>query len=156
MKFKVLWIFFLAVIIFSFSSLCLSEQLDSQKWVFFADNCYYNKNFIQSDKIISIWTYFMVTDDFRKETIQEIKKDDLKKSMHYQTYDYIISLNELDCRKRLFRMKEFMDCDYDGNILDHVMNNNKNWERITLGSSFDKLYKKVCLTGKKLSRKKKK
>jgi hypothetical protein len=155
MNFKVLRIFLLTLIIFPLPSLCLSEQPDSQKWVFFADNCYYNKNFTKSSNILSVWTYITVTDDFRKETIQDIKKDDFNKSIRYKNYDYIVSLNEFDCTKKRFRMKEFMDCDYDGNILEHITTDNNNWENITPGSSFDKLYEKVCVTRKNPLKKKK-
>ncbi|MGP8154642.1 MAG: surface-adhesin E family protein [Smithella sp.] len=146
MKFKILWIS-LIVVVFSFPSLCFSEQPDSKVGEPFDNNWYYNKtNITKSANIISVWTYNIVTDDFRKHKIEEIKKVDLDKSVKYQNYDHNLGLWKIDSINKQKRLIELTDYDDKGNILDRNIYKDSEWKNIKPNSVFEKLYIKVGVT----------
>ncbi|MBN1383092.1 MAG: hypothetical protein JXA41_15615 [Deltaproteobacteria bacterium] len=148
MNSKILRCFFL-VILFSIPSLCFSEP-DSNIWEFLEENFYYNKtNVTKSSNIISIWTYGVVTDNFRNARIEAVKKEDIEKSEAYKSFDHFLGLCEIDCGKKQCRGTEFIDYDDQGNVLNHLKINNSEWEIITPYSIFDTLYLKLCPTEKK-------
>lgn len=145
----------LFLIVFSFPSICFSGQLDTKVWESFGNDWYYNKKTItKSSNIISVWTYKIVTNDERKEKIEIVRKEDLKKSIKYLHYDHYLGLWEIDCVKKLYRGKEFKDYDYKGNVLSS-MKHLFDWNNIKPNSVMDKLYNKVCVIPKKPSKKKK-
>jgi len=120
-----------------------------KSWEYLSDNVYYNKrNFTKSSNMISVWTYNIVTDDFREQKIEAIKKNDLEKSRKYQYYDHNIVLSEINCRKRLARTKMYVDYDDAGEVLYSYTYSSRDWKNIITGSPCDKLYQKLCMTGK--------
>ena len=125
-------------------------------WEDFGENWYYNKaNITKSSHIISVWTYYVVTDDDRKESIEKKKKDnDTNKSLRYQSYEHDVSLKEIDCNKKLVRTKEEVNYDDKGNILDRITNDNPKWENIIPGSVGEGLYRVLCFTQNKSPKKK--
>jgi hypothetical protein len=153
MSFKIFWIS-LITIVFSFPSLCFSEP-DSNVWEFMGNNLYYNKtNIRKSSKVISIWIYEIVTADLREEMIETVKKYDLEKSIKYQHFDNMISVNEIDCKNRLTRVKRLINYDDNGSVIDDHIYNNSEWSNILTESIGGKLYQKFCVTEKKSSKKK--
>jgi hypothetical protein len=128
----------------------------SKSWEYLSDNVYYNKtNITKSSNIISVWTYNIVTDDFREQKIEAIKKNDLEKSRKYQYYDHNVVLWEINCEKRLARTKRYVDYDDKGEVLYSYTYKKREWKDITPGSFGEKLYQKLCMTRKAPLNKKK-
>jgi hypothetical protein len=120
-----------------------------KSWEYLSDNVYFNKrNVTKSSNLISVWTYNIVTDDFREQKIETIKKNDFEKSRKYQYYDHNIVLSEINCRKRLVRTKMYVDYDDNGEVLTSYTYKNREWKDITPGSPGEKLYQKLCITRK--------
>jgi hypothetical protein len=120
-----------------------------KSWEYLSDNVYYNKrNFTKLSNIVSVWTYNVVTDDFREQKIVAIKKNDLDKSRKYEYYDHNVVLSEINCRKRLARTKMYVDYDDAGEVLYSYTYNSRDWKDITTGSLGEKLYQKLCMTRK--------
>ena len=120
-----------------------------KSWEYLSDNVYYNKkNITKSSGMISVWTYNIVTDDFREQKIEAIKKNDFEKSRKYQYYDHNVVLSEINCRKRLVRTKMYVDYDDNGEVLYSYTYKNREWKDITPGSTGEKLYQKLCMTRK--------
>ncbi|GEM_PF-552702 len=126
-------------------------------WEYFGENWYYNKtNITKSSNIVSVWTYYVVTDDDRKEFIEKKKEDNNPdKSLKYQSYEHDVSLTEVDCKKKLVRTKEKIDYDDKGNILDRITDDNPKWESIIPGTVGEGLYRELCVTQNKSPKKKK-
>ena len=127
----------------------ISGRPVGKSWELLSDNVYYNKrNFTKLANIVSVWTYNIVTDDFREQKIEAIKKNDLDKSRKYEYYDHNVVLSEINCRKKLARTKMYVDYDDAGEVLYSYTYNSRDWKDITPGSSCDKLYQKLCMTRK--------
>ncbi len=123
---------------------------DSKVWEYFSDNIYYNKtNITKSSGIISVWTYNIVTDDFRKHKIEEIKKNNLEKSIKYQHYDHNVVLWGIDCKERRVGQEKIIYYNDKRKVIDVIKSNNSEWERIVPGSIGENLYEKFCITRKK-------
>ncbi len=123
---------------------------DSKVWEYFSDNWYYNKTSLSKlSNIISVWTYTIVTDIFRKKTIESTNIYDSELSKKYQNYDHYLSLYEIDCKKKREKLNEYMDYDDKGNILDHQIYKNSKWESISHENVLEELYNKICVTQKK-------
>jgi len=120
-----------------------------KSWEYLSDNVYYNKrNITKSSNMISVWTYNIVTDDFREEKIEAIKKNDSEKSRKYQYYDHNVVLSEINCRKRLIRTKMYIDYDDNGEVLTSYTYKKREWKNIIPGTPGEKLYQKLCMTRK--------
>jgi hypothetical protein len=127
----------------------ISGRPVGKSWELLSDNVYYNKrNFTKLANIVSVWTYNIVTDDFREQKIEAIKKNDLDKSRKYEYYDHNVVLSEINCRKKLARTKMYVDYDDAGEVLYSYTYNSRDWKDIITGSSCDKLYQKLCMTRK--------
>ena len=126
-------------------------------WECFGENWYYNKtNMTKSSNIISVWTYYVVTDYNRKESIEKKKKDNNPDtSLKYQSYEHAVSLIEINCKKKLVRIKEEINYDDKGNILDMITDDNPKWESIIPESVGEGLYRELCVTQNKSPKKKK-
>lgn len=148
-----LWLWISCFIVFLSSALCFSEPA-SNKWEFYGKSkggslYYYNKaTASQSADITTVWSYKTITDNERKEKVESVRKDNMEESIKYQQGDYSISRIEIDCHKRLNRVKEILFYDKEGTILDHGIFNNE-WESIAPQSMADLLYQKICVTEKK-------
>lgn len=149
MKFKILRISLL-IIVFSFPSLCFPEQPNPKIWKPLEHNSYYNIKIITtaSDTKL-VWAYKTVTNDTRENRIEEVKKYDLEKSIRYQNYHHEVVLWEIDCRKRLWRVKDIIDFDKDEKVLDRYRYSNSEWDSIIPMSRGVLLYQEVCVTKKK-------
>jgi hypothetical protein len=149
MKFKILWISLL-ISVFSFPSLCLSEQPNPKIWKSLEHNSYYNIKIITtlSDTKL-IWVYKTITDDARKKRIEEVKKYDLERSIKYKQYHHEAVLWEIDCRKKLWRLKDIIDFDNNEKVLDRYRYENSEWGIIIPYSRGELLYKKICIIEKK-------
>ena len=138
------------IIVFSFPSLCFSEQLNPKIWKSLEHNSYYNIKIITtSSNTKLVWVYKTVTDDTRKNRIEEVKKYDLERSIKYKQYHHEAVLWEIDCKKRLWRLKDIIDFDNNEKVLDRYRYNNSEWESITPNSRGELLYQKICVIEKK-------
>jgi hypothetical protein len=127
-----------------------------KSWEYLSDNVYYNKrNITKSSNMISVWTYNIVTDDFREQKIEAIKKNDLEKSRKYQYYDHNVVLSEMNCRKRLIRTKMYIDYDDNGEVLTSYTYKKCEWKDIIPGTPGEKLYQKLCMSRKAQLKKRK-
>jgi hypothetical protein len=154
MKFKILRISLL-IIAFSFPSLCFSEQPNPKIWKSLEYNSYYNIKIITtSSNTKLVWAYKTVTNAARENRIEEVKKYDLERSIKYQQYHHEAVLWEIDCKKRLRRVKDIIDFDKDEKVLDRYRYNNNEWESIIPNTRGELLYQQVCVTQKKPLKKK--
>jgi hypothetical protein len=127
-----------------------------KSWEYLSDNVYYNKrNITKSSNFISVWTYNIVTDDFREQKIEAIKINDFEKSRKYQYYDHNVVLSEINCRKRLIRTKMYIDYDDNGEVLTSYTYKKREWKDIIPGTPGEKLYQKLCMTRKTQLKKRK-
>lgn len=119
----------------------------SKGWVYFTDNWYYNKVTIQavskSSDVISVWTYYTPADNERRRYSEVLAKKGIKNSTKY---DHTITKNEFDCKRRLIRLKEHMDFDDKGNMINFVRDKNGEWKSIATDSIMEILFKIVCVT----------
>jgi hypothetical protein len=148
MKFKTLWVF-LIIMVFSFPAVCFSEKPNPKIWKPLEYNSYYNIKIIttSADSLL-VWTYKTVMNDAREKRIEEVKKYDLERSIKYRQYHHEAVLWEIDCKKKLWRLKDIIDFDNDEKVLDRYTYNNSEWESIIPKSMMDALYQKVCVTPK--------
>ena len=117
---------------------------------------YYAKTIVTtSSGLISVSTYKIVTDDFRKQTIEEVKNDNLKKSIKYQNYEHDVRIDEIDCKNNRYRVKEVTHYDDKGNVLDSYQYKNEDWKNIPVLTGLDVLREKFCVPQKKPSKRKK-
>jgi hypothetical protein len=149
----------LFLLVFSFPSVCFSEQPDPKVWESLGINSfgsifYYNKtNITKSSNIISVLSYTIESEENKRNMVKRWKNFDLAKSVKYQHYDHTIFLDEFDCQNKLNRRKEYIWYDDKGNVLDQHTNENSNWKSIMPDTIMFKLYKKVCAAPKKTSNK---
>jgi hypothetical protein len=148
MRFKILGISLL-IIVFSFPSLCFSEKPNPKIWKSLEYNSYYNIKIITtSSNTLLVWTYNTITDDARQKRIEEVKKYDLERSTKYQKYHHEVVLWEIDCKTRLWRLKDIVDFDNNEKVLDRYRYDNSGWESIIPKSRVELLYKKICIIEK--------
>ncbi len=132
---------------------------DSKVWEFLgrtkSGDTYYNKTAIPvSPDIISVSTYKIVTDDFRSQTIEEIKKFSLKQSVKYKRYEHNVRVDEIDCTNKRYRVKRVTHFDDQGNVLDDYTYENEGWKNIPVLTELDTLREKLCVPKKKSMKKK--
>ena len=119
------------------------------------DTYFAKKIVTASSGIIAVSTYKIVTDDFRKQTIEEVKNDNLKKSIKYQNYEHDVRIDEIDCKNNRYRVKEVTHYDEKGNVLDSYQYKNEEWKNIPVLTGLDALREKFCIPQKKPSKRKK-
>jgi hypothetical protein len=112
-------------------------------------------NIAKSSNIIPFKIYYIVTAEERKERMESGNESELLyKSIDYQNYDHDISSIEIDCKKKLTRVKEFTEYDNKGNVLKHNINKDREGKSIPPKSVIEEFYKKHCTTPKKPVKKK--
>lgn len=136
------------------------EKPDSNVWEHLgktrSGDTYCNKiNSTSSSGIISVSTYKIVTEDFRQQTMEEAKKNYPEKIMQYQRYDHNIRVDEIDCQKNMYRVKEMVDYDDKGNVLNCYQYENEQWRNIPVLTGLDTLREKYCGNQKQTVKKKK-
>ena len=143
------------IIVFSFPSLCFAEQPNPKIWKSLEYNSYYNiKILTTASNTILVWTYKTVTDDTREKRIEEVKKYDLERSIKYQQYHHEVVLWEIDCKKKLWKVKDIIDFDKNEKVLDRYRYNNSEWDSIIPNSRGGLLYQQVCVPQKRSLKKK--
>ena len=143
------------IIVLSFSSTGFSEQPNPKIWAPLGSHSYYNKKIItKSPDILLVWTYKAMTDDAGRKRVEEVKKYDLEKSIKYKNYHHEAVLWEMDCKNRRIMLKEIIDFDKRGTVLDRYRYDPSLWESIIPGSGGERLYQNVCISRKKPSEKK--
>lgn len=153
-KFILLHVLCLSVCLFS--PLCFSEPAGNKTWEYYAKSqggsvYYYNiANSNKSSNVKSVWSYKTITDDERKEKIESLKKHTSEESIKYQDYDYSISMLEIDCIKKLNKVKEILYYDHKGKVINQDIKNSA-WEHIAPNSVGEILHKKICATENKSS-----
>lgn len=156
MKKNLLSLFIIVFFTVSFisSSICFAEP-DSKVWESFSDSMYYNKtNITKSAQYVAVWTYTIVKDDYRKQTVEVSKKHDPELSERYKNFDHFVTLWGMDCEKKLFRIKERIDYDDRWKIINKYTYKNEERVKIVPHSPAEKLYDKICVTPGKPSKKK--
>lgn len=135
---------------------CSSKDLpksDNRDWETFGTSndaaYYYDKRDITrvSDRL-SVWTLIKVPEEFKKDTIEKMKKAYPKKTINYQAYGESRELLEIDCGKKQFRTKLSVMFDNRGDVLSD-MRGDEDWKAIESDSLNDVLYQKVCKTEEK-------
>ncbi len=152
----VIFLFFLVLflLVVSLASICFSEP-DRKVWESFSDNMYYNKtNITKSAQYVAVWTYNMVTEDYRKQTVTVSQKHDPELSERYKKFDHFVTLWGFDCEKKSFRIKERTDYDDRWKIINKYTYKNEERIKIVPDSPTEKLYDKICVTPEKPSKKK--
>jgi len=129
------------------------KKPDSNAWEHLgktrSGDCYYNKASVsKSSHVIEVRTYKIVTQDFRKAAIEEVKKNDPANSIKYHNYDHNVRVDEIDCQKNLYRVTESIDYDVHGNVLDHFRYANEPWRSIPVLTGLDTLRGKFCIVQK--------
>jgi hypothetical protein len=136
----------LTIIFFSLPSMGFSAQPNPKIWKTLEYNSYYNIKIITtSSDTILVWTYKTVTDDTRKKRIEEVKKYDLERSTKYQQYHHEAVLWEIDCKKKLCKLKDIIDFDNNEKVLDRYRYNDTEWESILPNSRVELLYRRTCI-----------
>lgn len=133
---------------FLFSSICFADAANNENWISYGKSqngsIYYFKVYKTSlSGFVSVWHYRSVTENERKEKINNLKAYDSKKISEYQKYSYCISRVEIDCERKLNRFQENIFYDQTGKIIDRNTFDSK-WKSITPYSMDDKLYQSVC------------
>ncbi|HUN55594.1 MAG TPA: surface-adhesin E family protein [Smithella sp.] len=137
-------------------SSAISGKPFGKGWEALTNNVYYNNKTIRKTaKAISVWTYNIVTDDFREKKIASIRKTDPEKARQYEYYDHNVVLSEINCKKKLAKTNMYVDYDDAGEELHSYTYTKREWEVIKPGSLGEKLYHQLCAAGKApLSKKK--
>ena len=144
-KFHFLFIGLLAVT-FLLPSLSFSEQPDPKIWEPLGYNSFYNKKIIKKLPGISlVWIYKTATEDVIQKRIEGTRRYDLDKSQKYKNYHHEVVLWELNCSKKIMRVREYIDFDKSGSVIDRYRYNNSEWDNIFPKSRGEVLYKKVCV-----------
>lgn len=162
MNLKILCISILAVM-FALPSICFSEKPDPNVWEYYVTDgkgraCYYNKtNMNKSSDIISVWVYTTITDADKKEAIDRAKEvEDYKMEMLHTKYDHENTLFEIDCRNKKFSIKEAVEFDDKGNVIDQFQYSNfLFWLDINPADlKVEKLFNMFCTKQEKADQKK--
>ena len=111
---------------------------------------FYNKTVVaKSADVIFVSTYKIVTDDVRKQTIEDVRKYDSDKAGKYARYEHDVRVDEIDCKNGRFRVKEVTHYDNAGNVLDSYSYSNEPWKGIPVLTGLDTLREKFCASRKK-------
>lgn len=132
---------------------------DAGVWEFLgrtkSGDTYYKKNAAPvSADVIAVSTYKIVTDDFRNQTIADLRKDSPKQSVRYQRYSHQIRIDEIDCALKRYRVKDVTHFDDQGTVLYHYAYENEGWQNIPVLTELDTLREKLCVPAKKPVKKK--
>ncbi|MBP1710655.1 MAG: hypothetical protein H6Q49_857 [Deltaproteobacteria bacterium] len=108
-------------------------------------DCYYKvKRTDDASNIVTVSTYKIVTDDYRKNTIEKLNKLHPDLSKNYENFDHNIRVDEIDCKNKRYRMKEIVDYDNQGQVLRVNPHHDQEWQHIPILTGLDKLRQKLC------------
>jgi hypothetical protein len=119
-------------------------------------DCYYKlTNCDNVSNIVTVSTYKIVTDHYRKSMIEKFQKSHPELSEKYENLDHNVRVDEIDCKNKRYRMKEIVDYDDKGQILQVSPHHNQEWMQIPILTGLDKLRQKLCAAEVKASEPKK-
>ena len=126
--------------------LTVSPVKGSSDWVEYlrtnsGDILSYDKDNIKhaTKDIVQVWVKDVLSNERRKNLI-----DYHKYVNNIETLSHYVSLNEIDCKKRMYRSLSVSGRDTDGNDLFSSSDDNSQWNRIPSKSAWDTLQKTVC------------
>jgi hypothetical protein len=127
----------------------ISQKPDPNVWERLGKTCsgetFYKKEPPQSSGgVIFVATYKIISEDFRLETAEEMKKNDPGRARLYQRYDHNIRVDEIDCAKSTYRAREVTDYDDMGNVLARSHFDNEPWRKVPVLTGLDALREKFC------------
>jgi hypothetical protein len=142
MKKTKLLIFLLCLIVL----LTVTSINGSDDWVEFSrtnqgDIASYDKVSLRQIRkdIVQVWVKDVLSDERRRNLIDYHKYvNNIGKLSHD------VSLNEIDCKKMMYRSLSITGRDADGADLFSSSDDNSNWNRISHNSMWDTLQKAVC------------
>jgi len=134
------------LLVAAWPSICFAQQesniMESER-----PDDYYRETIInKSFKIISVWTYNIVKDDFQKAMIERFKKDDVEKTKKYKNLDHVKGIWRIDCQNKQSKIEKNIYYDARGKIIDQHIYEDSEWKRILPDTTAEKLYKSVCVT----------
>jgi hypothetical protein len=97
-----------------------------------------------ASNIVTVSTYKIVNDYYKKSMIEKFQKTHPELSKKYENLDHNIRVDEIDCKNKRYRMKEIVDYDDKGQILQVSPHNNPEWQKIPILTGLDKLRQKLC------------
>jgi hypothetical protein len=107
--------------------------------------CFYKvKSTDQASNIVTVYTYKIVSDHYRKSTIEKWQKDHPELAKKYANFDHNIRVDEIDCQNKRYRMKEIVDYDNKGEVLHVSPHDNPEWQHVPILTGLDKLRQKLC------------
>lgn len=107
---------------------------------------YYNKaNIARSSNVATVTIYRVVTDQCRKQMIEDVKKYNPQKSVKYHYYEHDVRVDEIDCRNQKWRVKELAHFDDKGKVLDRYTYENEAWQTIKFVTDHHTLQKSICV-----------
>jgi len=132
---------------------------DSKVWVRYGktkmgENYYNQTNIARSSNIATVTVYRVVTDDCRKQMVEEVKKYNPKKSIKYHYYEHDVRVDEIDCKNQKWRVKELIHYDEKGKVLDHHTYEYEPWQNIKFVTDHHTLQKSICVAEEKPAAKK--
>jgi len=127
----------------------VSQKPDLEIWANLGKTCsgetFYKKEIKKlANDVIVVSTYKIISEDFRLDTVQQMEKSDSQRSKLYKRYDHNIRVDEIDCKKSTYRLREVSDYDDMGNLLANSSYENEPWQRIPVLTGLDALRKKFC------------
>jgi hypothetical protein len=157
MKFKII-IISLLIVVFLIPVICISKELNpetwNEVWEFYERTHFYNKTkIVNSSDITSVWVYKIMTDDDRAKIIEIVKRHDLEKSEKFKDCDHQLILEEIDCQKRLYRVKELAYYDDMDKVLENNNYPDNKWVSIPPSSIVEELYNRTCKSSNETSEK---
>jgi hypothetical protein len=142
----------LSLSVFTTISLLLFFLLDvspvkgSSDWVEYfrtnsGDILSYDKDRINNvtKDIVQVWVKDVLSNERKNNLI-----DYHKYVYNIEMLSHYISLNEIDCKKRMYRSLSVTGRDTDGNDLFSSSDDNSQWNRIPAKSGWETLQKTVC------------
>ena len=127
----------------------VSQKPDLEIWAHLGKTCsgetFYKKEIKKlSNDVIVVSTYKIISEDFRFDTVQQMEKSDPKRSNLYERFDHNIRVDEIDCKKSAYRLREVSDYDDMGNLLASSSFENEPWQKIPVLTGLDALREKFC------------
>ncbi len=105
----------------------------------------YNKTSIKqrTADVLQVWEKKIISDKSREEDIEYYRSQRLS-TKGYEKLSYKLILQEIDCKKKTYRILSIIEYDTDDHVLDSLSFDKPDWGSITPGSVIDALRGKVC------------
>jgi len=148
---------------FLMTLMLVAPVVGSSNWMKFSKDdqgnifSYKKGNIVKDDGvyIVQVWEKKVYAIKGGDALVQRITKDGIS-TEGYDNLSEEMSLIGIDCKKQMGRVLSINKYDTDGKELLSTQFDNPEWKYIVPDSRWDALRKKVCVTQKKTSKKKKK